>query len=327
MNSFHFLRPEWLLALVPVLFILWQLMKMRGSDHAWRKACDPHLLTHLLIQSETNPKRVPLFLLACGWILTVIALSGPTWSRLPETVYRNLSSRVIVLDVSPQMLADDIKPNRITRAKFKVQDLLNAISDGQVGMVAFSQQAFTVSPLTQDAATIGAMVPELDPTMMPIQGNSISAGLQKAMLLLQQAGASTGEIILITGNTPTTNDLAMATKLKQQGYHLMVLAIGTANGSPVPTANGYLHDQAGAIITSKLDFSALAALARNGGGSLINFSNDNSDLQKLLRPQSGLTLQAEKTQQTVAAWRDQGRWFLLACLPLAALGFRKGWLS
>ncbi len=324
--TLHFLRPVWLLGIIPCAYLLWSLLRTRGNTSAWRQACDPHLLPHLLAKPQHSNHTLPVLLLSLAWTLCVLALAGPTWSQTPAAVYRSLVSRMIVLDVSPSMLARDIKPSRMARAKYKAHDLLAAMGDGQVGMVAFSQQGFAVSPLTQDAATIDAMIPELNPGMMPVSGHNIGSGLLKAQQLLQQVGARSGQVILITSSTPTATDDNIAKQLAAYGYRVSVLGIGTQQGAPIPTANGFLQSRQGNIITSKLNPAALRKLARVGGGHYVRFSHNNSDVETLLQVQSGLTVQAQKTQEKLSTWRDQGRWLVLACLPLAALGFRRGWL-
>lgn len=324
--TLHFLRPWWLTALIPCVYLVWSIMQTRGSTTAWQRACDPHLLPHLLTKPQQAQRGLPIVILSLAWMLTVLALGGPTWSRTPTAVYRSVVSRVIVLDVSPAMLARDLKPSRMERAKFKVRDLLSAMDDGQVGMVAFSQRGFVVSPLTQDAATIAAMIPELNPGMMPVGGYNIANSLQKALQLLQQAGAHSGQIILITANTPTKHDVDVARQLRKQGYQLNVLGIGTTQGAPIPSEQGFLQNQQGSIVTSRLNPSALENLATLGGGSYRTFTNTDTDVKSLLQTSLSLSQHAEKTQRKLSSWRDQGRWLVLVCLPLAAFGFRRGWL-
>ena len=143
LSEFHWLRPEWLWALLPLAVIVRRLLRQVRRASAWETQCDPHLLEKLLIQRARH-QRWPLVLLAVAWVLAVIALAGPVWQKLPEPVYRTQAARVIVLDLSPSMNASDIRPSRIARARFKVLDLLKRYREGQTALVVFAGEPFVV---------------------------------------------------------------------------------------------------------------------------------------------------------------------------------------
>ena len=118
-DDFHFLRPLWLLAAAPLAFLLWRMSRGDGSSDIWDEVCDLHLLPYLLVGS-TLQRRWWLRIVGLAWLLCVIALAGPTWSQLEQPIYKGRTARVIVLDLSLSMDADDLKPSRLTRARFKV---------------------------------------------------------------------------------------------------------------------------------------------------------------------------------------------------------------
>ncbi len=327
LHNFHFLRPAWLFALLPLLVLLLLLRQQQQGD-SWQHICDPHLLPHLLVNRQRVFRRWPFYTLALAWIIAVCSLAGPTWQRSPQAVYKTQQARIIILDLSPSMYATDLKPSRIARARYKILDILKRSQEGQMGMVVFSSEAYTVSPLTNDAQTIAAMVPSLDPNIMPVGGSNIAAGLEKAEQLFKQADSSYGSILLLTDSPVTKTDLTAAQQTHQQGYDISILGVGTPQGSPIPAGTGFMQDKNGGIIISKLNSKTLAKLANVGGGTYTSFTANNQDIDRLLRQSTQRSnLKAQKTKQQTKLWKDQGYWLVLLLLPLALLAFRRGWLG
>ena len=331
LSEFHWLRPEWLWALLPLAVIGWGLLRQTSRASAWEKQCDPHLLEKLLIQRARH-QRWPLVLLAVAWVLAVIALAGPVWQKLPEPVYRTQAARVIVLDLSPSMNASDIRPSRIARARFKVLDLLNRYREGQTALVVFAGEPFVVSPLTDDTKTIAALVPTLSPELMPVSGDHARAALQRADELLGRAGIQDhGEIVLVTdGYDDPAGTLEAVTALRAHGRRVSVLAVGTEEGAPISLADGgFLKDSTGAIVVPRLDPAALSELARQGGGHFVRLSADDRDIDALSSDPivQVREVRPESARHSMDRWREEGPWLVLVLLPLAAFAFRRGWLT
>ncbi len=325
-SGFHLLRPAWLWALLPLVLLLLAAWRQRGGGGAWRRACDPHLLPHLL-EGRGRPRRGPLALLAAGWLIAVVALAGPAWHKLPQPLFENDEAWVMVLDLSPSMGATDLAPSRLARARFKLLDLLRQADRGRVGLVVFSGEAFVVSPLTQDADTIAAMVPALEPALMPVAGERADLALLRALELFTGAGVEGGRVILIGDGADARAEQA-ARRLAEAGHTLSVLAVGTAEGAPVPDpVGGFLKDRHGAIVVPRLDLDPLRRIARAGGGELVVLANDDSDIERLMAepPEHGEGRQRDDMKAD--RWRDEGPWLVLALLPLALLGFRRGLLA
>jgi len=330
---FHFIRPYWLLALIPVLILLWFLYKNLNHGNNWRQAVDKHLLPHLLIKNHGVASSWRnywfLYVLALIWLIAIFALAGPSWSKRPQPVYRSQVAKVILLDLSQSMFAQDIKPNRLTRAKYKVLDILKEYPEGLTGMAVYSSEAYTVSPLTNDTKTIAAMVSVLSPNIMPARGSNIAAALKKAAQLLQQGNAKRGTIILMTDAKPSAEAYAEAEKVRAAGYEILVLGIGTQAGAPIPGVEGGFVTQQGKTYIAKLDNGALEKLARIGAGHYHIFTDNNSDINYILAPtlRSRALTQAKKTDANTNLWNDEGRWFILLLLPFLLLMFRRGWLE
>ncbi len=331
LSELHFLRPLWFLALAPLPWLLWRLRRHDPGVSAWRGLVDAHLLSHLLVGTEARVLRLPLALLACGWLLGVTALAGPVWERLPQPLFQAQAQRVIVLDLSPDMDAQDLSPSRLGRARFEILDLLAAAAEGQTALLAYGAEPFLVSPLTGDAATIAAQVPDLATALLPVKGaKRTDLALAEAGELLKQAGSLSGDIILITADPERPEAVqSMATKLRDQGYRTSVLGLGTDQGAPVPLAGGgFQSDDRGAIRLSRLQPEQLRAIAAAGSGRYVPLATDDADTRALLPavPHDAAALEREEAAHA-DQWREEGPWLLVALLPLAALAFRRGWLS
>jgi len=329
--DFHFIRPLWLLALLPLALLMWRLARSEAGGDVWRGLVDAHLLSRLLSDEGGRLRRLPLALLGLGWLLGVLALAGPTWERLPQPVYQAQQYRVLALDLSATMNANDMPPSRLAHARFELLDLLRKAKEGQTALLAYGTEPYVVAPLTTDTATIAAQVPSLNSDLLPIQGSRHTERvLVKAGELLQQAGAPDGEVILITDGLdhPKAADAA-AVKLRAQGYRVSVLGVGTAKGAPVPLDNGgFLKDAGGAIVMPRLQQQALRELAGVGGGRYVKAGLDDRDIETLI-PSNPSRIAAQDDRQHTSAdqWREAGPWLLLLLLPLAALAFRRGWLG
>jgi Ca-activated chloride channel homolog len=323
--DFHFLRPMWLIALI-VLPVLWRALRLFGADaNVWRNAVDAHLLEHLLLRTQTAPMRAPRWLAMAGWALACMALAGPAWEQLPQPLYRNRAARVIALELAPSMLAQDIKPSRLDRARYKIADILKRSGDAQTALIAYAGDAFVVAPLTDDSNTVANLVDSLDPSVMPVPGNDAARAIDMGVKLIHQAGLTQGEIVLIA-DSMSGNAASSAARARSQGVTVSVLGIGSVDGAPVALPQGgFLKDSDGRIVLPRLDIAVLTALANAGGGRYVSFAPDAKDLDRLLAPIVANVETTSKTTADTARFLDRGPWMLLLLVPLAALAFRRGW--
>lgn len=330
LSEFHFLRPWWLLALLGLAGIVWLLARRQSGAGDWAEYCDEALMPYVLIGSASRQSRLPLWLAGLTGFIAILALAGPAWERLPTPVFRNLSAMVIVLDLSWAMEANDLKPNRLERARFKIDDLLRARKDGQTALLAYAGDAFVVTPLTDDAATISAQLTALSPSIMPVQGTRMDLGLAAAGRLLQQAGQKTGDVLVVTAGEDVASATAAASQLKSEGYRVSLIGVGSREGAPVPLAEGgFLKNEEGKMRLSRLDIKALWDLAQAGGGVYRTLDAGSADTDAVLE---FVDRRAEADQPSgqdvhVDQWRDGGIWLLPLLIPLAAMGFRRGWLG
>jgi Ca-activated chloride channel family protein len=325
--EFHFIRPFWFLAIVPYLVIVGLMLRNKLNLGNWSAVCDAELLPYLLQEKAVNQSRWPITTGAVAALLVIIALAGPTWQRVPSPVFRNESALVIALDLSRSMDAEDIKPSRLIRARYKIADILKQRKDGQTALLVYAGDAFTVTPLTDDTETIDSQLSALTTDIMPSEGGNTELVLEKAVDLFKQAGLQKGQILLITDNVNIDKTLPAVKAL--DGYTLSVLGVGTADGAPIALPEGgFLKDEQGTIVIPKVNTGDLAKLAQAGKGVYQTLTANDTDIQTLLAAVDKPVQQKGKENKNLLLdqWEDKGPWLLLLVLPLAALSFRKGLL-
>ena len=327
--DFHFIRPYWLLALIPFLGVFSLLLKNKLSAGNWSSVCDAELLPYLLQDKAVNDSRWTLTTGAMASLLVIIALAGPTWKRLPSPVFRNDSALVIALSLAPSMDAEDIKPSRLIRARYKISDILAQRKDGQTALLVYAGDAFTVTPLTDDTETIESQLEALTTSIMPTEGNNAGSAIRKALELFKQAGLQKGQILLVTDSVNEDDTSNAINDL--EGYELSVLGVGTEDGAPIAlTEGGFLKDEQGRIQVPKLNIAALKSLAQAGKGHYQTITADDADVKKLItaidQPVQQQTDQENKNI-LLEQWDDKGPWLLVLALPFVVLSFRKGLLG
>ena len=327
-RDFQFLRPVWLLAL-PLLWgmSLW-LARQRSGEDAWAQLIDAELLVGLRLDGGGQPSQSPWPWLALAWTLAALALAGPSWQRAPSLAYRDSSAWMLVLDLSPSMLAADLPPNRVTRARYALDDLLNGAQDARVGLVAFSDEPYTVTPLTDDVATIRAMLPPLNPDIMPSAGDNLAPALEQAGTLLRQGGGKNAQVVVLTdGFSDPAAAFAAAKELQKQNITVNVVGIGTRTGAPLDHAGGgFVHNAKGHLNLARLDTERLQTLASSGGGRYADLPQ-LPNLIGYLQASADRTSRATENKNIRVAHRlDGGVWLLPLLLLTAALLARRGWL-
>ena len=332
LGQLQFLRPEWFYAFIPLLLFVLLMLRRHKSSMSWKAVIDAQLLPHVLTQAAGKSSRFPLLLLFITISLGIVAAAGPVVEKLPQPVFREQSALVILLDLSQSMDATDIKPTRLQRARLKLLDILAARKGGQTALVVYAADAFVVTPLTDDTHTIAYLVPTLETGLMPSQGSHAWRAIEKSLELLKQSGVTRGDVLLITDGI-NDSDMESIESLKAQGHRLSILGIGTPEGSPIPTGSGFLQDASGAIVLPKLDPVTLQRAALRGGGLYLNMQADDSDISRFGKFFTTNKIKADpgesrlgETDLRADVWEEEGPWLLLLVIPLAALGFRRGWL-
>lgn len=310
-----FFRPQWLWALAALPALAWWWRAQRQARSAWRGNVDPHLLPHLLEAGAGTRGIGGLAAALLAFALAVLALAGPSWRHGTQPLWQPSMPLVIAVDLSSAVLANDLPPSRLLQARAKIDALLRQRAGGQVGLVAFAEDAFTVAPLTADAANVALFLDALSPDIMPVDGSRPGRAIDRSAQLLRRAGFESGEILLLTDGADAEAQRAAAAAARE-GYRVSVLGLGSARGGTYRGADGRIRH-------ARLETDALRALARAGGGGYAGISSGGDDLRALgvLEPAAA----AGTARGGRAGVRlDDGYWLLLPLLLLAAFAFRRG---
>ncbi|MFT4714782.1 MAG: Ca-activated chloride channel family protein [Candidatus Azotimanducaceae bacterium] len=331
-EQFHFLRPDWFYLIIPaiLLFVMFRIRQRMGSN--WTNAIDPALLPYLIDNSEQKSSRNPLVLALIAWLLAIVALAGPVWQKTPQPVHEREDALIILLDLTRSMYATDVKPNRLVKARRKVLDLLKLRDEGVTGLIVYSGDAHTVSPLTDDSKTIAEMIPAVAPEMMPAPGSRLAPAIKLALKLFTDANVSSGRILVITDEIRDIADSQAIARNNRVAFPISVMSVGTTEGAPIIAdafyrEGGFLKDQYGTLIIPKVNQPAIRDFASLAGGRYSPMSLTDEDLDYLLAEEIIQNIEEYRTlERDFDVWFEEGPWLLIILLPLAALAFRRGWL-
>ncbi len=325
MMEFQLLRPEWLLMWLPLFAAWWLWRQRRARAGQWQQVVDAELLPHLVEAGPAVKRRFDGWLLAIG-TLAIVALAGPAWDKQPTAVAEQEDAVVILLDQSLSMAATDLTPDRHTRAVQKITDILRSRKDGQTALVTYAGSAHTVTPLSNDMATLENLLPSLSPFIMPKPGSRPDIAIEKAQQLVQRAGINAGRLLLLTDGIQPKDIERIQAALNTRQFSLGIITVGTAEGAPVPMAEqGFLRDGNDQIVLPKLDTSPIQRLAQQNSAiewRTLQLSDD--DWQGLLQQGQQQQRLREQQQGEFDQWYDRGYWLIWLLLPVALFTFRRG---
>lgn len=325
-NDFHFLRPLWLLALLPLLWLAYLLWKKPLGNTGFEHLIDKKLLSHLTATKERHHSRLPFIFLICSSLIAIIALAGPVWKKIPQPLLSTESAVVIVLDLSPSMRAEDLKPSRIVRAHLKIQDFLSRRKDGLTALVVYAGEAHIVTPLTDDTKTISNLLPTLEPGILPLPGSNTEMGIAIATELVRAASLPAASILLISDGIDASAEKTIKKQLPPS-ISLSILGLGTEEGAPIPSNGDFLKDSSGKLIVAKRNSATMQALAKAVDGYYLPIQADTNDIDfyyQQLEQQFGETETLDKQEREFDLWHEFGPTLLVLFIPLIALLFRRG---
>ena len=305
LNNLQFLRPWWFVFLIPLIISGILLFNRRLKNSAWQKVCDPKLLPYLIVAHSKRRYILPYFLLMSSGFSMVFALAGPSWHKIDVPTYQHIQPRIILLDMSDNMYDNDLSPDRLTRAKFKLHDLFKHQDSGQFALIAYTSEPFTVSPLTDDAQTIDTLVPALTENIMPIGGNDLSKALASAKDLFTANNTGFGDILVLSATIPDNNAINVAKKLTKQGVRTSILP----------------------IIADKNANSFFVPFAKAGNGQLLEYTFDSSDINTWLKDSKVQSSFKINELKNFPLMRDEGRYFVLLAIILLLPFFRRGYFA
>ena len=313
LEAFHFIRPGWLLLVLPASLVIWAILRRQDPLRSWQAVIAPELLSHLVVRNEVRRSRLrPALVMGFAWFLGIIALAGPTWKKEPTPLTEDLSALFIVLKVTPEMLAQDVQPSRLQRSAQKIGDLLALRPGTRTGLIAYAGSAHLVMPLTSDPEVIRFFAAELTPEVMPEAGDDPVQAIALANRRLRSSGLP-GSIVLVADQVAPEQAQELARMRAAGGADVHVYAMAAGPDVIVPS---------GSPPAPALDQAAMARAAKAGGGSLVLVSPDDRDIRQL----------ANRIDRSIAAapleegerWVDFGYWIGLLFIPLGLLFFRPG---
>ncbi|ALM51702.1 VWA domain-containing protein [Halomonas huangheensis] len=295
LSALHLLRPWWCL-LLPVVALLWWWWRRRTSSEANHpRHIAPHLDQALRVGGQTHRRFTPIDTLALLLVCLVLGAAGPTWSRIPNPLVAQTAPLVVVLKVTDDMMAQDVPPSRLERARHKIEDLLDTRSGAATALIAYAGSAHQVVPLTDDPGLIQPYLEGLTPDIMPKAGDAAADALTMAEGLLADSSVP-GAILFVTDSISSANRNAFSSR--EGGSTLVMLKMAPANqATPVIDASG----------AEQVDVSA-----------------DDSDIQHLERLLAAAYQRALIGDDRLA-WKDRGSLMAVPAMLLALLWFRRGW--
>ncbi|EKG42252.1 TPR domain-containing protein [Pseudomonas syringae pv. avellanae str. ISPaVe013] len=323
----HWFRPEWLLITPLLALLIWRLWHRQKRAGRWQMLLPTHFHEVLLNGGRGSNSKLPWVALGLAWLLALFALLGPSWQRVEQISQKPVDPLVVILELTPQMLATDTPPTRLEQARRKLLDLLQKRSDAQTAIVVYAGSAHTLVPLSDDLVTSHNLLEAIRPSIMPVTGQRADLAVQKALHLLKQGALGQGRMLLITSSLSEQERQGIRAALRGKSPPLLILGVGTAEGAPVTQENGsLLKDDQGAILVPRLDSASLNDFADQVGGSYRQARGDEEDLRSLglLASPRHMTRDGQVVQ--LDTWADQGHWLLLPLLLIAALAGRRGWL-
>ncbi|MCX7827417.1 MAG: VWA domain-containing protein, partial [Verrucomicrobiae bacterium] len=291
----------WLLALVPALalFLIWA---FRARRRALEQFAASPLADKLADSVRPVARRWKAALLVLTVLFAVLALTQPRWGfEWREVKYRGVDVMVL-LDVSKSMLTEDVRPNRLTQAKYAVQDLLEHLRGDRIGLVAFAGTAFVQCPLTVDYEAFRLTLKDADPRIIPRGGTAIGAAIRTALKAFEAGEGRDRAIVLITDGEQTEGDaLAAAEEAAKDGVKIYAIGVGTAEGELIPVREDgkpmeFLKDKDGAVVKSRLDEETLKQLALKTGGIYVRSAPGDFGIETIYR--KGIAQLQGKEQET-----------------------------
>ncbi|WP_319380531.1 VWA domain-containing protein [Thiomicrorhabdus sp.] len=323
------LRPWWLLAWLPALWLLWKIWHLQLGQNGWQRLIAPQFHSLLLGDQHNRPndslQKLMVFALGLVWFFLILTLAGPSLKSVKIPAQKSQQGTVILLDLSLSMLAQDLQPNRLKQAEFKIVDLLHKHPELAVGLVGYAGSAHTISPISEDNRTLLGLLPALNPLYMPSYGSDPLLGFQQAKQLLDGAHVTQGHLIWITDDIEQAQVQDVIDWIKNTPYSLSIVGVGTTEGAPVPLPDGgFLKNSQGTLVLPAVPEQRLAAVSRQMDARFQLLNPAQEALDKLLPPISATAKLEDKDDKSLKIPLDEGPFLLLILLPFIALFYRRG---
>jgi Ca-activated chloride channel homolog len=287
MQLFRFANPDflYLLLLLPVMVVLWILNEAR-KKRSLKKLGSQEFVRKLMPEFSGIRPNIKFFLQLLAISFVIIILARPQFGSKLEEVKKQGIEVIIALDVSNSMLAEDIQPDRLTRAKQALTRLIDNLDNDKIGLVVFAGDAYTQIPITSDYVSAKMFLSAINPDMVPKQGTAIGSAIELGIRSFSPGeGKSKAMIIITDGENHEDDPVSAAGEASKAGIVIHTIGIGSAEGVPVPVmVNGrrdYLKDPDGNTVITKLDEDILKKIAVSASGNYVRASNTNIGLDEI----------------------------------------------
>lgn len=280
---------------------------------------DSTLLKTLMPDRSIGKMRTKFFLLVAAWIFLIVGLADPQIGSKYEEVKRQGVDLIIALDVSNSMLAEDIRPNRLERAKQAINKLLDKLQDDRIGIVIFAGDAYLQLPFTSDYAAARMFLTTVSNESVQLQGTAIGAALQMGVKSLPRGGVRNKAIIVMSdGENHEDDALTEAKAAKDNGIYVHTLGIGSTEGAPIPEkkegeTQGYKMDENGQTVISRMNPKMLEDVAVAGGGKFVQATGSNMGLDQLFDKINSMQ-KSDFGSKTFTDYEDRFQYFLFVAL-------------
>ena len=320
---FRFANIEmlWWLITIPVFVIAYIIITKRKQRQLMEFG-DPELMAQLMPDASKSRPIVKFTLLIVALALLIVAAARPQYGQQEKTVKRQGIEVMVALDISNSMLAEDVAPNRLDRAKQMLSKMIDNMTDDKVGLVVFAGEAFTQLPITCDYVSAKMFLNTISPKLIPTQGTAIGAALQTAIRSFgsQESDAGRAIILITDGENHEDDATAVAKQAQELGIQVFVIGIGKPEGSPIPVpgTNDYIKDRSGQVVVSRLNEEMCQEIAQAGKGAYVRCDNTNTAMRALQQELDRIaTTDLETT--VYADYNEQYQSFLLIALLLLVI--------
>ena len=311
----------WWLITIPVFVIAYIIITKRKQRQLMAFG-DPELIAQLMPDASKSRPIVKFTLLIVALALLIVAAARPQYGQQEKTVKRQGIEVMVALDISNSMLAEDVAPNRLDRAKQMLSKMIDNMTDDKVGLVVFAGEAFTQLPITCDYVSAKMFLNTISPKLIPTQGTAIGAALQTAIRSFgsQESDAGRAIILITDGENHEDDATAVAKQAQELGIQVFVIGIGKPEGSPIPVpgTNDYIKDRSGQVVVSRLNEEMCQEIAQAGKGAYVRCDNTNTAMRALQQELDRIaTTDLETT--VYADYNEQYQSFLLIALLLLVI--------
>lgn len=322
---FRFANIEilWLLVLIPI-FVAGYIVLLRRKQRQLREFGDAELMAALMPNTSRTRPVVKFGLVLLALALLIVAAARPQYGQKEKVVKRQGIEVVIALDISNSMLAEDVAPSRLDRAKQMLSKMIDSMVDDKVGVVVFAGEAFTQLPITCDYVSAKMFLNSITPELIKTQGTAIGDAIYTSMRSFgsEESDASRAIILITDGENHEDDALAAAKAANEQGIKIFVIGIGKPDGSPIPIpgTNNFRKDRAGNVVVSKLNEQMCKDVAAAGHGLYVRCDNTNTAMRALQKEIDTLATSEIETK-VYADYNEQYQGFVLIALLLLVVDF------